>query len=260
MERSFRIKAQLTEARARKRLGSQEAGHVQRHGASRNGPVAWGVHDPSSTFSDFDASSSAAGGSVAGAAAAMSRVSTRPSGSISTGTSSIWQSSRIRSMTLRSRIWVASESVPPSFSTRDADPANALAGPRGHRLDLERQVVVLDLDPLGVGDLGKQQQLFQAPQGRLVGVGANLGFVGTDVVVRHALPLQLHDQPADRALLLAGNQIRGKLERRLDAAIGRGSGGASPGAARSGCGVRGSRARPREDDSALSTSIESRNA
>ena len=73
-----------------------------------------------------------------------------------------------------------------------------------------------------------------------MGVGANLGFVGADVVVRHALPLQLRDQPADRALLLAGNQIRGKLERRLPEQYDRGSGGASPDAARSGCGVRGS--------------------
>ena len=48
-----------------------------------------------------------------------------------------------------------------------------------------------------------------------MGVGANLSFMGTDVVVRHAVALQLHNQPPDRALLLARNQVRGEFERRL---------------------------------------------
>ena len=45
-----------------------------------------------------------------------------------------------------------------------------------------------------------------------MGVGANLSFVGADVVVRHPLSLQLRNQPADRGLLLARHQVRGELE------------------------------------------------
>ena len=59
-------------------------------------------------------------------------------------------------MTFRSRSCVASESAPPSFSTRERIRRTLSPVRVGHRLDLECQVVVLDLDPFDVGDLGKQ--------------------------------------------------------------------------------------------------------
>ena len=99
-------------------------------------------------------------------------------------------------MTLRSRIWVASDSAPPSFSTR-ARTRRTLSSVRSAIASISSvEVLLLDLDPLGVGDLDQEQELLERPEGRLVGVGADLGLAGPDLVVRHALPLQLRDQPA----------------------------------------------------------------
>ena len=46
-------------------------------------------------------------------------------------------------------------------------------------------------------------------------IGANLGFVGPDLLVGHSSPLELRDQPLDRRPLLARHQIGREVERRL---------------------------------------------
>ena len=47
-----------------------------------------------------------------------------------------------------------------------------------------------------------------------MGVGPDLGLAGPDVAVREALLPQLHDQPADGALLLPRDQVGGQVEGR----------------------------------------------
>ena len=91
-------------------------------------------------------------------------------------------------------------------------------------------------------------------------VGANLGFVGTDVVVRHALALQLRDQPSDRALFLARNQIGGKLERRFVQQLVEELPAHRLALFGPDATFQSRSARPRADASSLSTLIESRNA
>ena len=50
------------------------------------------------------------------------------------------------------------------------------------------EVLVLDLDLLGLGDLGEEEEFLEAPEGRLVGVGPDLGLAGADLVVAESPP------------------------------------------------------------------------
>ena len=135
--------------------------------------------------------------------------------SATTTTSSIVLDSRMRSRTLRSRIWVVRSSVTPSFSSR-ARTRRTLSPVRSAIASIScLDVRLLGLDLLGLGDLGQEEELLERLQGRLVGIGPDLGLAGPDVVVRQALLAQLPDQPTDRVCLLPGDQIGGEVERRL---------------------------------------------
>ena len=48
-----------------------------------------------------------------------------------------------------------------------------------------------------------------------MGIRANLGFAGSDLLVGHSPLLQLRDQPLDGRSLFANHQIGGEVERRL---------------------------------------------
>ena len=95
-----------------------------------------------------------------------------------------------------------------------ADPPGAFAAPLRHRLDLHLEILLVDLDLLGLGDLGQQDQFLERAEGRLAGIGADRRLAGADLVVRDPLLAELHDQPADRAGLLAADQVGGQVERR----------------------------------------------
>ena len=110
MERSFGIKPV---DRSSARIGWARAWHVRRRGGR------WSlVAEGSRSVARFPTSASSPWPAIAAARWRMSRVSTR-SGSIGPYVFDLRVSSRMRSMTFRSRIWVASESAPPSFSTRE---------------------------------------------------------------------------------------------------------------------------------------------
>ena len=173
-------------------------------------------------------------------------------------TSSISASSRIRSMTLRSRIWVASESAPPSFSTR-ARTRRTLSSVRAAIASISSARSSSSTLISSASAILAAAKFLERPEGRLVGVGADLGFAGPDLVVGHALPLQLRDQPLI-VLFSSRNQVGGKLERRLPEQLVEDLPAHRLALLGTGSGAPGSRAPPRAARPMLSKPIESRNA
>ncbi len=184
-------------------------------GALRLVPLASGeVHDPSSAFSDFDVCRPPGRPPPRARCAVMSRVSTARA--------------RSRPATVFDR--AGFQDAVEDFAFEDlgrqvvghpflfepgADPADTLAGPLGHRFELHRDVRILGFDLLGFGNLGQEQEFLERLEGRLVGIGFDVGFPGTDVVVGDAFLAELRDQPPDRVGLLAGDQVGREVERRL---------------------------------------------
>ena len=93
-----------------------------------------------------------------------------------------------------------------------ANPARAFVALGGDGLDFHVEVVVLDLEALRVGDLGQEEELLEAPERRFVRVAADLGLAGTDVGVAQPLLPQARDEAVNRRLLLALDQVGGKVE------------------------------------------------
>ena len=130
--------------------------------------------------------SSAAGSSSATVEADSSRVSTALSSTI--GTSSTATNSRMRSIVLRSRICEDIASPSPSFSIL-ARIRRGFSSVREAIASISKlDVVVLDLDVLRLGDLGQDEELLEAPESRLMGVGPEFGLPGADGAVAQGRP------------------------------------------------------------------------
>ena len=260
MGQSFAIKGRC--------IGGRHAGHADRAGsgrcdATRPGRAAAGVRPERSSrlggvgghrlltlagrrLSGAGSASSAAGTS-ASPPAAWSRVSTDTSGSAEAVTSSstvlAW---RMRSMTFRSRIWVVIWSRQPFLLEPRADPPGALAAPLGHRLDLDREVLVVDLDLLGLGDLGQQEQLLERAAGSTRGHwrGSRPRWPGS----RRRRSPPAGARVTRRRIVLASSRAtrsEGSSNGRAGPAAGRGSAGGGPGAAGPGSAASGRPAPPR---------------